>query len=176
MLRHMLILLTFALLVSGCGDTYRQQLAKDYQRMIVESNNAQQVEKVCEEIARSEFGKLKPGKIANSYVSNPISFVDKRSGKTGRSVCYLAFIPYETYTEVFVQVSRHIAQDGSFTNSMYSSGFKGNGHALATPMESGENLPASRKVTWVNIGRDRVRENRILSNIKSTLEQLQETK
>ena len=168
MLRHVCIIFLLVVFLGGCGDTYREQLAKNYQRLVLESTDAGEVERVCKDVVRAEFGKLRPGKIAHSYVSSPVPFSDKRSSKSGKSVCYLTYIPYETHTEVFVQVSRHIAQAGQYRD-MYSSGFKGNSHELATPMESGDNLPASKRVVWMNIGRDRVRENRILTEIQNRI-------
>ena len=175
MLRYILLLMLVCL-VAGCGETYRQQLAKDYQRLVVENTDITQLEQVCKLVVKAEFGKLKPGKMANSYVSMPAKFVDDRSGSTGKTVCYLTLIPYDSYSEVFVQVSRHIVQSGSYSNGMYSSGFKGNSHSLATPMESGESLPASRKVRWINIGRDRSRESRILSIISDKLSAVESEK
>ncbi len=165
MLRHILILL-LVFLAAGCGDTYREQLVHDYQRLVVNTTDETQLAKVCKQVIKVEFGQVREGKIPNSYVSTPAKFVDDRSGRTGKAVCYLTFIPYDTYSEVFVQVSRHVVQPGSYRESYYSSDFKGNSHSLATPMESGENLPASRKVIWMNFGRDRSRENRILTMIK----------
>lgn len=151
--------------VAGCGDTINHQLKTDFQRMVV-LGDYDSVANVSSRVLKAYYGSVNHGKTKYFLHAGPLSYFDHTSSRMGQEYCNLAIISHNDFVEIFVQVTRklQVNQLASNLNNNYDTD-----HSIASPMHTGESLPQNRQIQWRYQGRDRTRENAILTEIKNAV-------
>ncbi len=164
MQRYIMFLILLMTFVSGCGNTIREDLTGNFQRVVLTAS-AGQCKPVMENVLRSFYTQVGQGKADFILVGGPQRYTDPVSGRIGRETCTVAYLEQGDQQEVFVQVKKEIP-DFKMMGMHAQAGYNNDGHMPATPMESGMNLSPSRQVVWRNVGRDFTKEHLILDQIK----------
>ena len=163
-----LVCLLSFLLLSGCGNTMRQELSTQFQRIVIDKADEQKVMQISRQVLINTYGSCKDGKKAGFIVSKPLKFNISKSKRVGSEICTIAILPYENHVELYLQVSNKVMENTTYRD--YSSLSNSNQSDLSTPMERGESLPQFNEPVWRSIGRNTGKESQLLSLIRKELE------
>lgn len=164
-----LLVSVFLLPLSGCGNTMRQELSTQFQRLVVDNADEHKVRQVTRQVIMNYYGGCKDGKKKEFLVSKPLKNNNSGARRTSYEICTVAVLPYSDRVELFLQVSNKIIEDSKF-GDYCSVQANPDQSELATPMERGESLPQFRQPQMRSIGRNTYKETQLLTQIKAGLQ------
>jgi hypothetical protein len=164
-IHHIYLVFALQLFIFGC--TSNRPLTADYSRVPLESTDFNRVFDVCQVIMRAEFGQISTDEQSAVIKTKPEYFVEKSPTLSQwqlRKVAVLRLIEHRGQWWGYLQVSVERLDTRTYEQFRPSSD-TGDYH-IASPMESGETVPRSRKQVWTRLRREHERENQVLIRIR----------
>jgi len=162
----MLILVSVPLVAAGCADG-PTRLARTYSRAALGDVDIGQAWATCEDVMRSEFGRVKLDRSEATIDAQPVYFLGDAPSLSKQRLRRTAKLLLKRHNQkwwayVRVQVDR---LDTS-AYQQFSTQRTARDHQFATPMETDETAPWPRQQVWSRLRRDRAGEKAILARIR----------
>ncbi len=153
----------------GCEESQREQM--QFSRSSLGKAGFEECFDACEKIMRNQFGRVDSNREAAAIEADPQYFEEKigvsLDSQSCRRVAKIQVKHRNSQWWAYVQVQ--VERLDTVTYQQFQSQRSGRDHPAASPMESGETAPLSRKQKWSKIRRERQTEQEILSLIRQEL-------
>jgi len=164
------IVLVFILLSFSFGCASSRPLTADYSRVPLESADLNRVFDVCQVIMRAEFGQIVIDEHTSTIKTRPEYFVEKSptlSEWQVRKTAVLRLVEHHDRWWGYLQVC--VERLDTRTYEQFRTSDDHRDYHVASPMETNETAPLSRRQVWTKLRRDHEREKQVLTRIRQGL-------
>jgi hypothetical protein len=159
----------FFLFMLGCEGDRREQV--QFSRSSLGKAGFDECFDACEKVMRNQFGRVESNREVSMIEAQPQYFEEKTAVsldmQSFRRVAKIQLKHRSSQWWAYIQVQ--VERLDTTTYQQFQSLRSGSDHPAASPMETGETAPLSRKVKWSKVRRERQMEQEILALIRQEL-------
>ena len=164
------LLYTLLLMIFTLGCTADRPLTATHTRTSLGSVEFEQAFSACHSAMRAEFGRVKPDREEKIIVAEPEYFTSDKPGLAGKQLrryAQLKLVSGKDQIWAYLQIRDERLDTGTY--QQFQPQRTGEDYHKATPMESGESIPWSKRQVWSPLKRLYGREKRVLQQIRQQL-------